>query len=153
MRDVTRSYANLLRANADASRRDFVDAGDPEYASQLSPPEAWFGLVNGFQCMGKSGVVKLEGIRPDAQTLSATGFNPGAEYSRDPVTLTFKGNGRLIGSATITKTGELFSISLPLPPELRGVKNIDIQIDLDRVIRRPGSDLEFGMVFGTFTIR
>ena len=51
------------------------------------------------------------------------------------------------------KPGELFSFSFPLPAALLGKSDVEITIEVDKVLRVPGDARDLGMIFGTFSIR
>jgi len=148
--DSTRGYAAILRAQT-VSRKDFVNAGDAGYASQLGP--TWHELQTSTRWMPKSATVELSGLSPTSQKLYVTGFAPAALIASGPVTMRFLGNGREIATVVMKKPGELFSFSFPLPAALIGTSDVEITIEVDKVLRVPGDSRDLGMIFGTFSIR
>jgi hypothetical protein len=148
--DSTRAYAAVLRARVQP-RRNFVDAGDPNYAAQLG--DTWFPPEGGARWMPASATVKLSGIDPAAQKFYVTGYAPAPLIASGPITLTFRSNGQEIGSAVIRKTDDRFSLVFPLPGALVGQSSVEISIHASKSLRFPGDERDLSMVFGTFSIR
>jgi hypothetical protein len=149
--DTTKSYAELLHSGKTVAKHDFVNVGDAGYADQLGP--TWFNIENGTRWIPKVASVHLYDIPAGAKALLVTGYAPREVIATGPVTIRFRGNGIDIAKAAITEAGASFSLSFPLPPALIGQSNVEIEMELNKVLRAPGEDRELGMIFGTFAIR
>lgn len=149
-RDVTRAFETVLRADPLARRRDFVDVADPFYSSLLGP--TWYPAEKGFRWMPKTATVKLSGPISPSQRLYVTGYAPGAVLAAGTVTLHFTAAGLDLGSVTLRRPNEPFSLNFALPPELVGRDFIEITVEVDKPYRPPGEIRDLGMVFGTFGI-
>lgn len=150
-RDITRSYEAVLRADPRASRRDFVDAGDPNDAAFFGPE--WYPAENGFRWMPKLATVKLSGPLSTSQKLYVTGYTPAPVVANGPVTLNFRAEGIAVGSETLREANQQFSFSFALPAQLTGRQTIEIAIEASKVLHAAGDNRDLAMVFGTFAIR
>jgi hypothetical protein len=148
--DSTRAYAAVLRSHLQP-RGNFVDVGDPNYAAQLG--DTWFTPDGGARWMPASATVKLSGIDPAARKLYVTGYAPASVIAAGPITLSFLGNGREIGSAVMKKPDDRFSLAFPLPAALIGRSSVEISIHASKTVRVPGDRRDLSVVFGTFSIR
>jgi hypothetical protein len=149
--DVTRRYGLVVRALASSSRRNFVNVGEPAYASRLGP--TWYPAENGYRWMPRTATVLLDAPRSAAEKLYVTGFVVPAALASGPVTLRFKAGGRDIGSSTLRTGTELFTLAFPLPAELVGRDTVEISIEASKVFRPAADPRELGMVLRTFEIR
>ncbi|HEY7336673.1 MAG TPA: hypothetical protein VH639_17400 [Bryobacteraceae bacterium] len=150
-RDVTGQFEIVARAEFLASRRNFVDAGRPEYSSRLGP--SWHRIENDDRWMPKSATLQLAGPSSPAERLYVTGFGAAEALASGPVTLHFQVAGRDVGTATITQPGRPFQCDFGLPADLTGQYLVEVAIQTSRTFRAPGDGRELGMIFGTFAIR
>ncbi len=148
--DITASYQAVLRSNPRATRHDFVDVGDPFYAQQLG--STWYQAENGFRWMPKTATVTISGPESVAEKLYVNGYVPAPVMAAGPLTVHFSAGGREIGSSTLETEGT-FAFDYPLPSELVGQKEIEITIEVSRVLHIAGDERDFGATFGTFAIR
>ncbi len=148
--DITPSYQAILRTNPGATRRDFVDVGDPFYAPQLGP--TWYRANKGFRWMPKSATVRIAAPKSAAERLYINGYVPTPVIEAGPLTIRYLVGGREIGACTLRGEGT-FAFNYPLPPELVEQQEIEITIEVSRVLHVPTDTREFGAVFGTFAIR
>jgi len=150
-RDITRSYEVVLRADPRASRRDFIDVGDPNDAAFLGPE--WHPAENGFRWMPKLATVKLSGPLAPSQKLYVTGYTPAPVLANGPVTLNFRVDGIAVGSETLSQANQQFSFNFALPAALTGRPMIEIAIEANKILHPAGDNRDLAMVFGTFAIR
>jgi hypothetical protein len=150
MRDITPLYQAVLRADPRATRRDLVDVGDPFYAGQLG--STWYTAENGFRWMPRTATVTLSGPESASAKLYVTGYAPAAVVAPGPLTLQFRASGRELGSR-ILRSEEQFTFEFPLPPELVGQRDIEIAIEASHVVHTAADARDFGVVFGTFSIK
>jgi hypothetical protein len=151
VRDITRGYQLVLRADPRATRIDALDAGDPNAAESFGP--TWFPPEGGFRWMPKSATVRLSAPNAPSQRLYLTGFAPGAVLKSGRVTMTVLAGGHELGQAVIRDPNTQFAFDFPLPADLVGKVSVEITVELDKVLRAPSDNRELGMVFGTFSIR
>ncbi len=151
VRDITRAYQIVLRADPRATRVDALDAGDPNAAASLGP--TWFPPEGGFRWMPKSATVRLSGPKESTQRLYLTGFAPGPVMKSGPVTMTVRADGRELGKSVIRNADKQFGFDFALPADLVDKPSIEVTVELDKVMRAPSDNRELGMVFGTFSIR
>jgi len=150
VRDITRAYQIVLRADPRATRIDALDAGDPNAAAAFGP--TWFPPEGGFRCMPKSATVRMSAPQAASQRLYLTGFAPGAVLKSGPVTMTVLVDGSEVGKSVIRAPNAQFAFDFALP-DLTDKPSIEITVELDKVLRAPSDNRELGMVFGTFSIR
>jgi hypothetical protein len=150
VRDITRGYQVVLRADPRATRIDALDAGDPNAAASFGP--TWFPPEGGFRWMPKSATVRMSAPQDASQRLYLTGFAPGPVLKSGPVTMTVLVDGSEVGKSVIRAPNAQFAFDFALP-DLTDKPSIEITIELDKVLRAPSDNRELGMVFGTFSIR
>jgi hypothetical protein len=149
--DVTRSYEAVLRADPRATRRDSIDVGDPNDAAFLGPE--WHPAENGFRWMPRVATLKMAGPLSAAERLYVSGYTPTPVVANGPVTLSFRVDGMVVGSATLTQPDQQFSFNFALPAELTGRATLEIGIEASKALHPDGDHRELAMVFGTFAIR
>ena len=148
--DITRGYEQILRTDPRATRVDFVDAGDPNYAERLGP--TWYKAEGGLRWMPKSATVRLSGPENVGAKLYVTGYVPPAIVAAGPVTLAFRVAGERIGDGKISTDGT-FSFEFPVPASMVGRKEVEVEIEASRVLHPETDPRDFGAAFGTFAIR
>ena len=127
-----------------------VDVGDPLFQDHLG--STWYRIENAFRWMPKSATVRIGGPRSASDMLYVTGFCPPGLLAKGPVEVTFRADGRILGTETMSKAAE-FRLQLGLPVELVGKQAIEISIDLNRTVEIPPDVRPLGLIFGTFTIK
>jgi hypothetical protein len=150
LHDVTTQYEAMLISTLVMTRHDFVDAGDPLYALLLGP--TWYPAERGFRWMPRTASVRISGPRLPGATLHVTGFAPEALLAAGLPVLRFRIGEREVGKATI-RTPEGFALDFPAPADLAGQDEVEISIEVSKVLRPAGDQRELGMVFGTFEFR
>ncbi len=149
-RDITRSFDTILRAEFLASHRDFVDVGQPAYASRLGP--TWHPIENGYRWIPKSATVQLAGPTSAAGRLFITGYGAAAALAGGPVTLRFRAEGQDLGSATVSQPDQKFAFDFALPAKLLNVYAMEVSVEASRTFRPVGDTRDLGMIFGTFSV-
>lgn len=149
--NITSRYRLMARAQLLEASRAGVNVGDPALAARLGP--TWYGIEGGFRWMPKSATVQLGGPGEPGERLYVAGYAPAAVVAKGPVTLTFRAAGRLLGRATLRKPDDRFSLDFPLPDELVGQYAVQVEVEVDHVLKLPGDARDLGMIFGTFAIR
>jgi hypothetical protein len=150
LRDVTDQYEAMLIAGSVTVRHDFVDVGNPLYALLLGP--TWYRAEKGFRWMPRSASVRISGPRSPAGKLHVTGFAPEALFADGLPVLHFRIGERDIGTATVSKP-DVFVLDFPVPADLAGQNQIEISIEVNKVLHPGGEQRDLGMIFGTFEFR
>ena len=127
-----------------------VDVGDPMFQDHLG--STWYRLENGFRWMPKSASVRIGGPKSPTDMLYITGYCPPGLLAKGPVQVTFRADGKSLGTETMSKPAE-FRFRFGLPAELIGKAAIEISIDLNRTVEIPPDVRPLGLIFGTFTIK
>jgi hypothetical protein len=152
LRNVTRAYGAIARSQwsaTEAPRR--VDAGDPLYAGQLGPE--WHRIEGRYRWMPKRATVRLGGPRSPEERLYLSGFCPESHLRKGPVTLAVTVNGRRLAAAKLTERDRQFEFVFNLPVDLVDKDELEILLELDRVLDPAGDGRELGLVFGEIAIR
>jgi hypothetical protein len=149
--DITERFQQLKQAEYLAQHRNFVDVGDPQYASRLGPQ--WYPIENGFRWMPKAATIRIAGPTTAPDKLYVTGYSAPSALASGPVRMLFRAGGKDIGKTLLAKPGEKFVISFPLPAQLVGQFEIEIAIEASKTFKPPNDQRELGMVFGTFEIK
>lgn len=150
LRDVTAPHlAELSEYVATHSR--FVDVGDPIYTSRLGP--SWYRVEDRFRWMPKTATLKIAGPQKDGQILEVTGYCPAPLVAAGPLEVSFRGDGFKIATAKLTEPDKQFDLQFPIPAELAGRPQLEIEIAVSRTTHIPGDPRELGLIFGTFRIK
>jgi hypothetical protein len=132
-----------------ARPRNFVNVGNPDDSARLSG--SWYPIENGTRWMGKLAQVELS--RPEkGQHLFITGYAPQAALAGGPLQLLVKLDGKLTGSAAISRSEGRFALDFPLDG-LPGTGAIAVSLEVSRTFQAPGDPRALGLIFGTFEIR
>jgi hypothetical protein len=140
----------MLIAGSAMVRHEFVDVGNPLYALLLGP--TWYPAERGFRWMPQTASVRISAPRKPGATLHVTGFAPEALLATGPRVLSFRIGERQIGTATVAKP-EGFTVDIPAPADLVGQDEVELSIEVNKVLRPSGEQRDLGMVFGTFEFR
>jgi hypothetical protein len=150
LRDVTSSFEVIMRAEYLATHRNFVDVGNPLYASRLG--STWYPMENGFRWMPRVASVQLGGPSSLSEHLYVTGYGAAPALASGPVELRFRADGQELGRATVRQPNQKFAFNFPLPAKLIGQYAIEVTIEAGKTFRPAGDSRELGMIFGTFAI-
>lgn len=150
VRDTTTPYTAVVRALYADAHRNFVDAGDPLYASSLGA--GWYGIENGARWTGKTAMLNIGG-GPANSRLYVTGYAAPAALAGGPVTLRFSADGHAIGTAKVAEPGQAFADDFAMPASAGNEAAVRIAIECSRTFRPPGDVRELGMILRTFTVR
>jgi len=148
--DVTESFGIMMRAEFLAMHREFVDVGQPLYASRLGP--SWHKIENGYRWMPRSATVELPGPSSAGERLYVSGYAPANVVASGPLTLRFRAAGQDLGSFAVSQPDRKFQCDFAVPAKLVGEYATEISIDASRTFRPAGDDRELGIIFGTFAV-
>ncbi|HTS48398.1 MAG TPA: hypothetical protein VMH05_10670 [Bryobacteraceae bacterium] len=150
LRDVTAPHWTEL-AEYVALHSRFLDVGDPASTSRLGP--TWYRIENQFRWMPQKATLKIAGPQKDGQLLEVTGYCPAPLLASGPLEVTFLGDGVKIASAKLTDPDKQFDLQFPIPPQLVGRQQLEIEIEVNRTAHIPGDPRQLGLIFGTFRIK
>ena len=150
LRNVTRAYGAIARAQwspTEAPRR--VDVGDPLFAGQLGPE--WHRIEGRYRWMPRRATLRLGGPRSPEEKLYLSGFCPESHLRKAPVAIRVTVNGRKLAAATLTE--QQFKFFFDLPDDLTDITDLEVMLEVDRVLDPTGDGRELGLVFGVIAIR
>lgn len=151
IQNVTTRYKSIVTSQYLSGNRHRVDAGDPVFAARLGP--TWNQIENGFRWMPKTATVQLAGPDSEGQRLYVTGYAPAVVVKDGPVTLTFRADGKPLGTAIVKTPDQRFAFDFALPKELVHKYAVEVSVEASRVLKLPGDPRELAMIFGTFEIK
>ncbi|MEZ5398249.1 MAG: hypothetical protein R2729_01185 [Bryobacteraceae bacterium] len=152
LRNITRTYAALARANLRPSLASRVDVGHTVYASQLGP--GWYEATDGYRWMGKTAHLVLR-IKPGSgpRRLEIEGYCPREQVAGRGVLLSLAIGSEEILVKRIAAEGS-FTVTATIPERRAQEGSVYISISVDRVFHEGGpTGRELGLVFGSFQVR
>lgn len=151
LRNVTLPYTVLIGSEPVPALSPRVDVGTAFYDGQLGP--GWYGLENTFRWSTKHAVVYLLGPASPGQKLMVHGYSPEQQFKLGPLHFDLTIDGRPQPVQTIDRGNAEFRFTYDLPSDLVGKPKIEVAFTVDRTIRVPTDDRNFGLIFGDFIIR
>jgi hypothetical protein len=103
--------------------------------------------------MPKTATLKIHGPTKSGQVLEASGYCPAAVLKQGPLDVSFRADGIPLGTSTLTKPDQLFTVKLAWPAQLLGRPMVELEIEVSRTLEVPGENRPLGLVFTTFTIK
>jgi hypothetical protein len=149
--DVTQQYLKTVAADYAERHPDFIEISDPTYQGRLGP--TWYTAERGYRWMPKTATLKIHGPTKSGQALEASGYCPAAVLKQGPLEVSFRADGIPLGTSTLTKPDQLFTVKFPWPPQLLGRPMVELEIEVSRTLEVPGENHPLGLVFTTFTIK
>ena len=144
LRNVTSLYHRMLRMK-ELGQPARVEVGSALFDGQLG--DGWQVAEDGFRWMKKRGIVYLRG--PEAgEKLSINGDALPLPLKDGPLRLTVSVNGRVVGTDEINLNNLVFSFKYDLPPEVLGVKRLEVAIEADRTFTTPDDGRVMSVTFG-----
>src|SRR5579872_6677629 len=92
LRNITRSYTELIQSEPAPPPAPSIDVGASYFASQVG--EGWYGLEGGFRWSGQSAVVYLGGPSAPGKKLLVHGFAPEQQIKTGPLHFALTIDGR-----------------------------------------------------------
>ena len=124
-----------------------VDAGNPLYAWLLGP--TWSELQSGSRWIPDRATVRLS-IPGTGNKLALEGYLPIEQLRTGPRHLIVKAAGVTLGETQINEPESNFRRLFNLPMALRGQDVVEVEIQVDPVIRKDGEVL--GLIFGKIAV-
>jgi hypothetical protein len=153
VRDVTGPYTAVARALFQETHHNFVDVGDPIYASNLwQGGPGWYGIENDARWIAGGAGLDMWRDSDGPSRLYVTGYAPAAALASGPVKMRFLAGGQVLGFATVTHPDQPFSADFAVPPGPAGTA-VHIAMDCSRTFRAPGDSRDLCLVLKTFAIR
>lgn len=151
VRDVTQQYLKTVASDFEVRHPDYIEVSDPTYQGRLGP--TWYPAERGYRWMPKTATLKIHGPTRSGQVLEASGYNPAAVLKQGPLEVAFRADGIPLGTSTLTKPDQLFTVTFPLPSQLVGRPMVELEIEVNHTLEVPGENRPLGLVFTTFTIK
>jgi hypothetical protein len=149
--NITTAYsiAAKLRFHPETPRR--IDVANPLAGYLLGP--SWYPRAERFRWMPRQATVQLGGPRAPLERLYVSGICPIQQLGPGPLTMTVSLDGQTLRAVQISKGNSFFTFDFPLRPELVGNESVEVSVTVDRTIRLPTEEKDFGLAFGVFDIR
>lgn len=128
-----------------------VELGSRLFDEQLGP--TWYGREAGMRWMPQCATLRLRGPRSAEQKLYVSGFCPGPQLREGPVEMRVALDGLPLAPAWLLRPEEAFQFSFPLPPDLVGRAEVELEIGVDRTFTQPGDQRELGAALSLIEIR
>jgi hypothetical protein len=151
LRNVTPQYTVFLNSEPQPALSPSIDVGAPYFKEQVG--EGWYGPEGGFRWSRKHAVVYLLGPTAAGQKLTVHGRAPEQQVKLGPLHFALTIDGRTQPVKSIEKANAEFVFVYDLPADLVRKPKIEVAFTLDRTIRVPTDDRDFGVTFGEFIIR
>ena len=151
LRNITRTYAAIVRAQPDPPLASFIDVGVPHFESQIG--EGWYGVENGFRWSTQHAIVYLPGPSSPGQKLTVHGSAPDVQTKKGPLHFALSIDGRQQPVKTIGRDNADFHFDYDLPADLVGRPKVEVAFTLDRTVRVSTDDRNLGIVFGEFSVK
>jgi hypothetical protein len=150
LRNITRTYSALARSSLRPTLASRIDVGHRLYEQQLGA--GWEPATpEGYRWMGKRATVRL-GVPERGGKLVVEGYCTAEQASGGGVELTASIAGNVLLKKRIETEGAFLAESGPLErPGPQG--EIEVLLQVSRVVRPAGEDRELGLVFGKLSLR
>jgi len=144
LKAITSVYENTVaqKLNTDPPRR--IDIANPLTAYLLGPE--WYAPEEGFRWMPLRATLRIGGPRTHTDRLYLDGFGP-------PNEIRFNLDGKLLSQIVLKKGDSPFHVSLSLPNQLVGKKQIEIAIEVGDTFRVNGDGRDLSLAFRLIEIR
>ena len=147
LRNVTAVYEQTTAGRLVDRLPGQVDAGNPLYAWLLGP--TWSELQSGSRWIPDRATVRLS-IPGNGNKLALEGYLPIEQLRTGPRHLIVKAAGVTLGETQINEPETNFRRLFNLPMALRGQDVVEVEIQVDPVIRKNGEVL--GLIFGKIAV-
>ncbi|MBI5083775.1 MAG: hypothetical protein HZB13_04160 [Acidobacteria bacterium] len=150
LHNITRSFYRNLPPGSLKMRPEMVEVGQEAFERDLG--EGWYAPDGGWRWMGKRAEVMLAAPSKAGQKLYVKGYCP-ERWLDQPIELTVWGAGWKLGSVSITRASASFEYTFDLPPELVGLPEMKVTLEVDRTNRPAEDPRELGLTFGQLGLR
>jgi len=147
LRNVTSSYHAV--GGEGLPRR--VDATSPLLAPLLGPE--WYPSDGSLRWMPRRATLRIGAPTAAGQKLYLRGICPEEQLRAGPLTITVTAAGVALPPATIRVGENSFERAFVLPGSLVGRPEIEIAVEVSRVIRPSSDPRELGLGFGVFEVK
>jgi hypothetical protein len=148
LRNVTKRYRREIPPEWLYEKPRLVDAAHPAFASDLG--EGWHPSDGTFRWMGKAAVLRLAAAR-EGDRLYLSAFLP-LNLANRPRILQVRLNGVALPPVQVPADSEWIEANLLITKDLVN-RPAEIRLEVDRTIRLPGDDTEYGLAFGKIGFR
>lgn len=151
LKDVTRHWERGPALALSGGLSPYVLSSEPSFAGQFG--EGWYEPEQGRRWMGRQARVRLGGPFAANAKLTIEAFCPGTVFdsAAQPLHLEIVLNGRPPLPLPIPKGS--FTLSVPLPEELRQVRELDVQLRSSHSVRLARESRDLSLLFGSIGVR
>jgi hypothetical protein len=148
LRNITAVYAALPRESGLPLR---VDAASP-LASYLLGAE-WYPSDGDHRWMPRRATLRMGAPATPGQKLYLRGDCPDEQLKAGPLPVTVTVDGVVLPATAIRPGENAFELVFALPDSVAGKAEMQVTVEVGRVIRPASDPRDLGLVFGTFEVR
>jgi hypothetical protein len=144
LKAITSLYESTVAQKLHTDPPHRIDLANPLTAYLLGPE--WYAPEEGFCWMPKRATLRIGGTRTRTDRLYLSGFGP-------PNEIRVNLDGILIGQIVLKKGDSSFHVSLALPDQLLGKKEVEAAIEAQHTFRGTGDTRDLSLAFRLIEIR
>jgi hypothetical protein len=148
LRNITSQYAAIPRDTRPPLR---VDAASP-VAQYLLGPE-WYPVDGDHRWMPRRATLRMGAPDAPGRKLYLRGDCPDEQLRAGPLDVKVSVNGIALPAAHIRPGENAFELAFALPNAVSGKREMQVTVEVSRVIRPASDPRDLGLVFGTFEVR
>jgi hypothetical protein len=145
LRNITSSYT--VPRDLKLPRR--VDAGSPLSEALLGP--AWYPADSGVRWMARRATLRMAGPAAAGEKLYLRGICPQEQFRAGPLTVRVTAGGVALPARDLHEVS--FELAFDLPASLAGRPEMEVSVEVNRVIRPASDPRDFGLAFGVFEVK
>ena len=139
LRNITSTYS----VPRDRGLPQRIDAASSLTADLLGP--AWYPADSGVRWMARRATLRMG----TGRRLYLRGICPDGQLQSGPLTVSVTAGGITLPPVALRTAGS-FELAFDLPVSLAGKPEMDVAVEVDRVIRPATDPRDFGLAFGVF---
>jgi len=148
LRNITSIYAAIPRDNRPPLR---VDAASL-LAQYLLGPE-WYPSDGDHRWMPRRATLRIGAPGAPGHKLYLSGDCPDEQLREGPLDVTVSVDGSTLTAASIHPGENAFHLAFPLPDQVAGKAEMQVAIEVSRVIRPASDPRDLGLVFGVIEVK
>ena len=146
-----RNITSVYRAPHDETLPRRVDAASPLLAPLLGPE--WYPSDGSLRWMPRRATLRIGGPTAAGQKLYLRGICPEEQLRAGPLEVRVTVGDSRLPAAAIRAGENSFELSFELPALLVGKRELEIAVEVSRVIRPASDPRELGLGFGVFEVK
>jgi hypothetical protein len=148
LRNITSAYAAVPRDTRPPLR---VDAASP-LAQYLLGPE-WYPSDGDHRWMPRRATLRIGAPDAPGRKLYLRGDCPDEQLVAGPLDVTVTIDGSALPPAKIRPGENAFDLAFPLPDAVAGKAEMQVTVEVARIIRPAADPRDLGLVFGIFEVK